>query len=191
MKKELVDLIVIVVLLLLSGLSAFISKLRLSNKNNKMLKIIDTLIIIAEYTGLKGEDKKEFVMKAFNDFKVGKIDNVNEYINDKVDLANTINVKQSLVNQVISEEMNELHEKQVEEFATTITEEDINKHFNTGGNVKMIQLEHENDSLKKRLAIAENEIIRLQQVKVELVEKLNQANNIIKLREEQLLKIRG
>ena len=103
MKEYIIEIGVIVIALLTSILSALLSKWKLGNKNNNMLKVVDTLMMIAEFTGLDGEDKKKFVLEAFEDFKLGRIDNINEYIDDKITLANGVNVKKSSISKTISD----------------------------------------------------------------------------------------
>lgn len=92
MKEYLLEIVIMGTAFIISIISTILSRLKLSFKNNKMLKIIDTLMIIAEYTNLEGEEKKAFVLKLFEDFKIGKVDNIDEYIDDKIKLTKGVNI---------------------------------------------------------------------------------------------------
>lgn len=155
MDKYINELLYLIVVTAISLLSIFINKLRLNGKNNKMLKIVDMLMVISEYAGLEGADKKKLVLKMFEDFKVGKIDNIADYIDDKISLANKINVKKSDINAIIHDNL----------LKNNVTPEDIEYNLAT-----------ENEDLRTQI--------------MELHEQLITKDTQLKLREQQLAKLR-
>lgn len=229
MIQELIrEVAVLVITFIVTVTSIVLSKFKISKKNNKMLKIVDTLIMIAEKTGLNGEDKKAFVLESFTNMKVGKIDNICEYIDDKINLANTINVKQSIINEVISEELNEQQIAQEEEDNLVVDyvderireknmvrlERDYDIALSRINELEQIIATNEDtiDKLRNEVVYNVKEVERLKEVEQHLATKVNQGNHdllserelnkhlqeklqnnesILRMREEQIVKLRG
>lgn len=157
---------ILIVSFLLTTISLILHFKKTGNTSS-IRKIINNLMSIVEYTGLKGSEKKEVVERIFNDLKVGKIDNLSDYIDDTITLANNINVKQSTINEVINEERE---------------------------NDKMtLELELENDKLHTIILEKDTEITRLKEEIATLKRTTVTAEELttaLKVREQQILTLR-
>lgn len=92
--NEVLSLIVSGTLLIVGIISIIIGRIVGKKDDTKAMEVMDTLILLAETTGMIGEDKKNYVKNSLNGLlrkRAIKDINVDNYIDNKIKLSNGLN----------------------------------------------------------------------------------------------------